>query len=257
MGLVGAGGSWTGSCEKPRYAYWSTIYWLISWNSRAPIKKQESLVSDFVEPVIKFLVNFFHDHGWWRSSRRTGIKPTTYPRLGHVGFYKPGFMSTRHMGCHLFLGTQRDLYKCDITRGRFSTVIFSTTHRCNIVATLFWIVTTLFVLFNNTLRLRENGRNCSQHCWPSYKFDDFQTITPNNTLQFPTTRNNLQQHVIGWACKRTRDVTSNDTGSCWVGQRCCVQMKFQFHPFARGFRNCFPLFLTYHTRFTYLSERQN
>ena len=56
---------------------------------------------------------------------------------GHVGFYKPGFMSTRHMGCHLFLGTQRDLYKGDITRGRFSTVIFSTTHHCNIVATLF------------------------------------------------------------------------------------------------------------------------
>ena len=27
--------------------------------------------------------------------------------------------------------------------------------------------------------------------------------------------------------------------------------------FARGFRNCFPRCLTYHTRFTYLSERQN
>ena len=152
MGLVGTGGRWTGNCEKPRWAYWSTIYWLISWNSRAPIKKQESLVSDFVEPVIKFLVNFFHDHGWWRSSRRTGIKPTIYPRSGHVVFYKPGFMSTRHMGCHLFLGTQRDLYKGDITRGRFSTVIFSTTHRCNIVATLFWIVTTLFQHCNAVFR---------------------------------------------------------------------------------------------------------
>ena len=143
MGLVGTGGRWTGNCQKPRWAYWSTIYWLISWNWRAPIKKQESLVSDFVEPVIKFLVNFFHDHGWWRSSRRTGIKPTIYPRLGHVGFYKPGFMSTRHMGCHLFLGTQHDLYKGDITRGRFSTVIFSTTHCCDIVLNSYNVVPTL------------------------------------------------------------------------------------------------------------------
>ena len=28
-------------------------------------------------------------------------RPTTYSWLGHVGLYKPGYMSTRHMGCHV------------------------------------------------------------------------------------------------------------------------------------------------------------
>ena len=56
------------------------------------------------------------------------------------------------------------------------------------------------------------------------------------------------------ACKRTRYVTSNDTLGLMLGWPTMLCPSKILRPFARGFRNCFPRSLTYHTRFTYLSK---
>ena len=78
------------------------------------------------------------------------------------------------------------------------------------------------------IRLHVNGRNDSQHCWPTMlgvvapfayacclKFDLFQTL--HNNSEKPAT-------ACKRVCKRTQSVTSNNVGNCWSTMLC---------PFAR------------------------